>query len=104
MKPPRFRTLRSHASHLASATQEKQSMKRAPLFVLAGTIAGFAGILSFHTRPATPAALAGPASQAGGGTHRGSQATAPPTNHSVPPAAPVRTPVAPPDPYAHAPP
>jgi uncharacterized protein with FMN-binding domain len=27
-------------------------MKRAPLFVIAGTIAGLAGILSFHTRPA----------------------------------------------------
>ncbi len=66
-------------------------MKRAPLFVLAGTIAGFAGILSFHTRPATPAALAGPASQAGGGTHRGSQATAPPTKHSVAPAGGVRS-------------
>ncbi len=26
-------------------------MKRAPLFVVAGTIAGFAGILSFHTGP-----------------------------------------------------
>jgi uncharacterized protein with FMN-binding domain len=28
-------------------------MKGAPLLVLAGTVAGFAGVLSFHTRPAT---------------------------------------------------
>jgi hypothetical protein len=34
-------------------------MKRAPLFVIAGTIAGFAGILSFHTHPAAQAALPG---------------------------------------------
>ena len=27
-------------------------MKRAPLLVLAGTAAGFVGVLSFHTRPA----------------------------------------------------
>jgi uncharacterized protein with FMN-binding domain len=39
-------------------------MKRAPLFVLAGTVAGFAGILSFHTQPATSTALAGPSSHA----------------------------------------
>jgi len=34
-------------------------MKRAPLLVLAGTVAGFAGVLTFHTRPVsatTPAA------------------------------------------------
>jgi uncharacterized protein with FMN-binding domain len=28
-------------------------MKRAPLLVLAGTVTGFVGVLSFHTRPAT---------------------------------------------------
>ena len=28
-------------------------MKRAPLLVLAGTVAGFTGVLIFHTRPAT---------------------------------------------------
>jgi len=39
-------------------------MKRAPLFVLAGTAAGLAGILSFHTRPAASAALGTPASHA----------------------------------------
>jgi uncharacterized protein with FMN-binding domain len=32
-------------------------MKRAPTYVIAGTIAGLAGVLAFHTRPATPAAL-----------------------------------------------
>jgi uncharacterized protein with FMN-binding domain len=31
-------------------------MKRAPLFVLAGTVAGFAGVLGFHSRPASSAA------------------------------------------------
>lgn len=35
-------------------------MKRAPLFVLAGTVAGFAAIMSFHTQPAASTALAGP--------------------------------------------
>lgn len=35
-------------------------MKRGPIFVLAGTLAGFAGILSFHGTPATPTALAHP--------------------------------------------
>ena len=32
-------------------------MKRSPLFVIAGTAAGFAGMLSFHTHPAALAAL-----------------------------------------------
>ena len=40
-------------------------MKRAPVFVLAGTVAGFVGIVSFHSRPATPAALPGSAAPAG---------------------------------------
>ncbi len=37
-------------------------MKRAPLLVLAGTVAGFAGVLTFHTRPVsvtTPAGTGG---------------------------------------------
>ena len=34
-------------------------MKRAPVFVLAGTVAGFVGIVSFHGRPTTPTALPG---------------------------------------------
>lgn len=43
-------------------------MKRAPVFVLAGAVAGFVGILSFHTRPASPTTLPGsvsPATSAG---------------------------------------
>lgn len=55
-------------------------MKRAPLFVLAGTVAGFAGILSFHTRPAAPAALTGPASHARAGTHPARQVTVAPSH------------------------
>ncbi len=46
-------------------------MKRAPLLVLAGTVAGFAGVLGFHTRPA---ALASPAPEASG-QHPAAQAT-----------------------------
>jgi uncharacterized protein with FMN-binding domain len=42
-------------------------MKRAPLFVIAGTIAGLAGILSYHTHPAAQAALPGASSPARGG-------------------------------------
>ncbi len=38
-------------------------MKRAPLLVLAGTVAGFIGVLGFHTRSA---ALASPAPGASG--------------------------------------
>jgi uncharacterized protein with FMN-binding domain len=34
-------------------------MKRAPLLVLAGTVAGFVGVLSFHTRQLPPTALSG---------------------------------------------
>lgn len=44
-------------------------MKRAPLFVLAGTVAGFVGFLGFHTRPATLTALPGSAGQAGPKVH-----------------------------------
>lgn len=43
-------------------------MKRAPVFVLAGTVAGFVSILSFHNRPAAPTTLPGsvsPATSAG---------------------------------------
>src|SRR5450755_26619 len=49
--------------------EETEHMKRAPLFVLAGTAAGLAGVLSFHTRPLTSAALASPASPAALSTH-----------------------------------
>ena len=33
-------------------------MKRASLLVLTGTVAGFAGVLTFYTRPASPTSLA----------------------------------------------
>ena len=46
-------------------------MKRAPLLVLAGTVAGFAGVLGFHTRSA---ALASPAPGASG-QHPAAQTT-----------------------------
>jgi uncharacterized protein with FMN-binding domain len=48
-------------------------MKRAPIFVLAGTVAGLAGILSFHTRPITSSALPGasPGASEGGGSLKG---------------------------------
>jgi FMN-binding domain len=44
-------------------------MKRAPLLVLAGTVAGFIGVLGFHTRSAAPT-LPGPGANGGnpGGT------------------------------------
>ena len=38
-------------------------MKRAPLLVAAGAVAGFVGVISFHSRPATPTL---PASGTGG--------------------------------------
>lgn len=46
-------------------------MKRAPLLVLAGTAAGFLGVLGFHTRPA---ALTLPGAGANGGTPGGTPA------------------------------
>lgn len=54
-------------------------MKRAPLFVFAGTVAGLAGILSFHTSP--PASGLGSLPAAGGksaaGTAAGSASRSP---------------------------
>jgi len=41
-------------------------MKRASLLVLTGTVAGFAGVLTFHTRPASPTSLATSGSPPGG--------------------------------------
>lgn len=41
-------------------------MKRASLFVLAGAVAGFAGVLTFHARPATSSALTGAGALPGG--------------------------------------
>jgi FMN-binding domain len=57
-------------------------MKRAPLFVLAGTIAGFAGIMSFHTQPAASTALGGPSRPARTATHPSKPAGA--GRHPVP--------------------
>ena len=51
-------------------------MKRAPLFVIAGTVAGLAGVLSFHGRPAAPAVLSGPPGQVTGGAHTARHARA----------------------------
>jgi len=47
-------------------------MKRAPLLVLAGTVAGFTGVLVFHTRPAT---LMQPAAGTGANPSRSAAAT-----------------------------
>ncbi len=49
-------------------------MKRAPLFVFAGTIAGLASILSFHTHPPAsgPSALPATGGQSAAGTVSGS--------------------------------
>ena len=41
-------------------------MKRASLLVLTGTVAGFAGVLTFHARPASPTSLATSGSPPGG--------------------------------------
>jgi len=41
-------------------------MKRASLLVLTGTVAGFAGVLTFHTRPASPTSFATSGSPPGG--------------------------------------
>jgi uncharacterized protein with FMN-binding domain len=58
-------------------------MKRAPLLVLVGTAAGFAGVLSFHTPPAT---LNQPGGGTGGGPAR-TPAAAPPAHSVVGPGA-----------------
>jgi FMN-binding domain len=55
-------------------------MKRAPVFVLAGAVAGFVGILSFHTRPAAPTTLPGSVGPATSASSRGwSSGSASPT-------------------------
>ncbi len=47
-------------------------MKRAPVLVLAGTIAGLAGMLSFHSRAASTTALAGQSGTSGQAGQRSS--------------------------------
>lgn len=58
-------------------------MKRAPLLVLAGTVAGFIGVLSFHTRPA---GLDTSGTQAGGTSDGTPAATPKATSARRPPA------------------
>ncbi len=58
-------------------------MKRAPLLVLAGTAAGFIGVLGSHTRPA---ALTLPGAGANGGNPGGTPAA---TRSAAPPASPA---------------
>jgi uncharacterized protein with FMN-binding domain len=60
-------------------------MKGAPLLVLAGTVAGFAGVLGFHTRPATLTALPASGTQPGStpATHSG-KAPSPPAASPAP--------------------
>jgi hypothetical protein len=62
-------------------------MKRAPLFVLAGAVAGFAGVLGFHSRPASSAALAGRPAATGPGRSASSAPAAVPSVPSAPPGA-----------------
>jgi uncharacterized protein with FMN-binding domain len=54
-------------------------MKRAPLFVFAGTVAGLAGILSFHTHPPASglSALPAAAGNSAAGTAAGSASRSP---------------------------
>lgn len=61
-------------------------MKRAPLFVLAGAVAGFVGVLGLHSRPGAPA-VAGSRPAKGGGSGR------PATGATQGPAASVSGPV-----------
>jgi hypothetical protein len=46
----------------------RTAVKRAPLLVLAGAVAGFIGVLGFHTRPATLTPSAGTTAGTPGGT------------------------------------
>lgn len=58
-------------------------MKRAPLLVLAGTVAGFVGVLTFHTRPVSATTP--------GGTGGTGAAASPAATPSRPVAGPART-------------
>jgi uncharacterized protein with FMN-binding domain len=59
-------------------------MKRAPLLVLAGTVAGFIGVLSFHTRPT---GLVTSGTQAGGGQPASTPAATPKATSAARPSA-----------------
>jgi hypothetical protein len=63
-------------------------MKRAPLLVLAGTAAGFLGVLGFHTHPAT---LTLPGAGANGGNPGGTPAATRSTGGVVGPPGAVRS-------------
>jgi uncharacterized protein with FMN-binding domain len=65
-------------------------MKRVPLFVIAGTIAGFAGMISFHTRPAAPTALPTATSHAAGAGHPAKRVGAHPARATAAPSGGVR--------------
>jgi uncharacterized protein with FMN-binding domain len=47
------------------------ALRRAPLYVLAGTIVGFATVIGLHGQPASPLAASPPAAGAGSGTGNG---------------------------------
>jgi uncharacterized protein with FMN-binding domain len=61
-------------------------MKRASLLVLTGTVAGFAGVLTFHTRPASPASLATSGSPPGGTQSAPSRQASPASSGAARPA------------------
>jgi uncharacterized protein with FMN-binding domain len=61
-------------------------MKRASLLVLTGTVAGFAGVLTFHTRPASPASLATSGSPPGGAQSVPSRRASPASSGAARPA------------------
>ena len=61
----------------------RTAMKRAPLLLLAGTVAGFIGVLTFHTRPAALALADGGT----GGNPGGTPAATPPARGIVGPGA-----------------
>lgn len=59
-------------------------MKRGPTFILAGALAGFAGILSLHSKPTMPTALQGSPGNARspGGGHASHQKGRPTARHA----------------------
>ena len=62
-------------------------MKRASLLVLSGTVAGFVGVLTFHTRPASPTSLATSGSLPGGTQSAPSRQAPPASSGAVSPGA-----------------
>jgi uncharacterized protein with FMN-binding domain len=66
-------------------------MKRAPLLVLAGTVAGFFGVLGFHNGPAALTLPVGATSENPGGTPAATPSAAPSAGGLVGPAGGVRS-------------